>query len=72
MILNYIDHVGCRVIFEYRGFEGGWGWLYRVGRVRGFEGVVGGCRGVGEGWLGWSLGWFFGVENKFDNVDFVC
>ena len=42
MILNYIDHVGCRVIFEYRGFKGGWGWLYRVGRVRGFEGVVGG------------------------------
>ena len=22
MILISIDHVGCRVIFEYRGFEG--------------------------------------------------
>ena len=33
MILNYLDHVGCRVIFEYRGFEGGWGVVCRVGRV---------------------------------------
>ena len=31
MILNYIDHVGCGVIFEYRGFEGGWGVVCRVG-----------------------------------------
>ena len=25
MILIPIDNVGCGVIFEYRGFEGGWG-----------------------------------------------
>ena len=33
MILISIVHVGCRVIFEYRGFEVGWGWVCRVGRV---------------------------------------
>ena len=56
MILVYIDHVGCRVIFEYRGFKGGWGWVCRVGRVGVFGGVVGGCRGVGEGVGGVGLG----------------
>ena len=33
MILISIVHVGCGVIFEYRGFEGCWGWVCRVGRV---------------------------------------
>ena len=32
MILISIVHVGCRVIFEYRGFEGGLGVVCRVGR----------------------------------------
>ena len=71
MILISIDHVGCRVIFEYRGFEGGWGVVCRVGRVGGFEGVVGGCRGVGGCvGVGFCVG-FGGLKNKFDNVDFV-
>lgn len=49
MILIPIVHVGCGVIFEYRGFKGGWGVVCRVGRVRVFEGVVGGSGWVGEG-----------------------
>ena len=46
--------------------------MCRVGRVRVFEGVVGGCRWVGEGVVGVGCVGFGGLKNKFDNVDFVC
>ena len=53
MILISIDHVGCMVIFENRGFEGFWVGVCRVGRV---GGVLRGCRGVGWDFLGGCRG----------------